>query len=132
MRPSSSPSNDVVFHEQFDYIRRHVIHAVGPVYSSKDKEQKAEQLASCYRTSLEIAVENELRHVVSRDPGQISAACFESGSIIQAFPSISTGVYSYPIVDATRIALNSVRTFLDSEAGTKVRTTFNSATRFRK
>jgi len=79
---------------------RHVIHAVGPVYSSKDKEQKAEQLASCYRTSLEIAVENELRHV--------------------AFPSISTGVYSYPIVDATRIALNSVRTFLDSEAGTKL------------
>ncbi|KAF8905039.1 hypothetical protein CPB84DRAFT_1677043 [Gymnopilus junonius] len=79
---------------------RHIIHAVGPVYSNRDREQKAEQLASCYRTSLEIAVENELKHV--------------------AFPSISTGVYSYPIVDATRIALNTVRVFLDTDVGNKL------------
>ncbi|KAF8962726.1 A1pp-domain-containing protein [Flammula alnicola] len=67
---------------------RYIIHTVGPVYSTRDKEEKAVQLASSYKTSLELAVENELRHT--------------------AFPSISTGIYSYPIVDATRIALNTL------------------------
>ncbi len=38
----------------------------------------------------------------------------------QAFPSISTGIYSYPIEDATRIALDTTRTFLESERGSKV------------
>jgi len=78
----------------------HIIHTVGPVYSSKDKEEKAELLESSYRTSLEVAVENDIRHI--------------------AFPSVSTGIYSYPIVDATRIALNTVRTFLESEDGNKI------------
>ena len=40
----------------------------------------------------------------------------------QAFPSISTGVYSYPIRDATRIALNEVRRFLESELADEVST----------
>jgi len=79
---------------------RHIIHTVGPIYSSREKEEKAQQLESSYKTSLELAVENALRHV--------------------AFPSISTGIYSYPIVDATRIALNTTRTFLESEAGNKL------------
>ncbi|CAA7265583.1 unnamed protein product [Cyclocybe aegerita] len=79
---------------------RHVIHTVGPVYSTRDKEEKAEQLASCYKTSMQLAVENTIRHV--------------------AFPSISTGIYSYPIVDATRIALDTVRTFIESEEGAKI------------
>ncbi|PPQ65299.1 hypothetical protein CVT26_000259 [Gymnopilus dilepis] len=79
---------------------RHIIHAVGPIYSSKDQEEKAEQLASCYKRSLEIAVENRLKHV--------------------AFPSISTGVYSYPITAATRIALRTVREFLESGEGDEV------------
>jgi O-acetyl-ADP-ribose deacetylase (regulator of RNase III) len=79
---------------------QYVIHTVGPVYSSTDVDVKAGQLASCYQTSLDVAVENGLRHV--------------------AFPSISTGIYSYPIVDATRIALHTVRDFLDSEKGNKL------------
>ncbi|KAG6917523.1 hypothetical protein DXG01_002270 [Tephrocybe rancida] len=44
---------------------RHVIHTVGPIYSSDAAEQKAKLLASCYKTSLEVAVENEVRHIVS-------------------------------------------------------------------
>jgi len=76
---------------------RHVIHTVGPIYFSPDVETKAEQLASCYKTSLQLAVANSLKHI--------------------AFPSISTGIYSYPVVDATAIALDEVRRFLDSEAG---------------
>ncbi|PPQ91035.1 hypothetical protein CVT25_013960 [Psilocybe cyanescens] len=79
---------------------RYIIHTVGPVFSSKYADEKAEQLESCYKTSLDLAVENGLEHI--------------------AFPSISTGIYSYPIVDATRIALNTVRTFLESEVGNKL------------
>ncbi|KJA22937.1 hypothetical protein HYPSUDRAFT_201753 [Hypholoma sublateritium FD-334 SS-4] len=78
---------------------RHIIHTVGPVYTFRDKEEKAAQLTSCYKTSLELAVDNAIRHI--------------------AFPSISTGIYSYPIADATHIALNTARMFLDSEQGRK-------------
>jgi len=74
----------------------HVIHTVGPVYSDSAVDKKAKQLASCYKTSLQLAVENKLKHI--------------------AFPSISTGVYGYPIDDATHIALNVTRSFLDSDA----------------
>ncbi|KAK0211081.1 A1pp-domain-containing protein [Desarmillaria ectypa] len=76
---------------------KHVIHTVGPIYSSKDIETKAEQLASCYRTSLELAAKNSLKHI--------------------AFPSISTGIYGYPIEDATHIALKEVRQFVTTEPG---------------
>jgi len=79
---------------------RHVIHTVGPVYSSSNVEEKAQQLASCYKTSLQLAVENSLKHI--------------------AFPSISTGIYGYPIKDATHIALDEVRRFFDSESGHKL------------
>jgi len=81
----------------YDLPALHVIHTVGPIYNSQERAERAEQLASAYRTSLAVAVENSIRHV--------------------AFPSISTGIYSYPVPDATRIALNEVRTFLDSEHG---------------
>jgi len=77
-----------------------VVHTVGPVYSAGAVEQKAKQLASCYRSSLQLAVENKLKHI--------------------AFPSVSTGVYGYPIADATHIALNTTREFLDSDAGNEM------------
>jgi O-acetyl-ADP-ribose deacetylase (regulator of RNase III) len=74
----------------------HVIHTVGPIYSSTKVSTVAEQLASCYRTSLEVAVQNACRSI--------------------AFPSISTGIYGYPIEDATHIALDTVRRFCDEKA----------------
>ncbi|KAJ7052580.1 A1pp-domain-containing protein [Mycena amicta] len=77
---------------------KHIIHAVGPVYSRS--ENRARQLASCYRMSLDIAVKNDLKHI--------------------AFPSISTGIYSYPISDATHVALETVRLYLETEDGTKL------------
>ncbi|KAL5525493.1 hypothetical protein ACEPAG_6829 [Sanghuangporus baumii] len=79
---------------------KHVIHTVGPVYSTSQVEIKAKQLASCYRRSLSIAAEKSFRSI--------------------AFPSISTGVYGYPIEDATEIALEETRRFLDSDNGTKL------------
>jgi O-acetyl-ADP-ribose deacetylase (regulator of RNase III) len=75
---------------------RHVIHAVGPVYRN-GTEGEAEQLASAYRRSLEVALQNGIRSV--------------------AFPSISTGAYGYPVAAAAGLALCTVRDFLTAHAG---------------
>ncbi|NDU76215.1 O-acetyl-ADP-ribose deacetylase [Actinomadura sp. DSM 109109] len=64
-----------------------VIHTVGPVYSSS--EDRSHQLASCYRESLRVA----------DDLGV--------GSI--AFPAVSAGIYGWPVDDAARIAVGTVR-----------------------
>ena len=66
----------------------YVIHTVGPVWHG-GKHGEAELLADCYRHSLEIAIERGIRSV--------------------AFPSISTGVYSYPVQQAAEIAIGAVR-----------------------
>lgn len=73
---------------------KHVIHAVGPVYSVTSKEAP-KLLASAYRRSLEIAAEHELQSV--------------------AFPAISTGVYRYPLDEAAEIALETTYQFLRDE-----------------
>ncbi|NYI04796.1 O-acetyl-ADP-ribose deacetylase [Allostreptomyces psammosilenae] len=66
---------------------RWVIHTVGPVYSvSRDRSG---ELADCYRSSLRVADELGARTV--------------------AFPAVSTGVYGWPMDDAARIALATVR-----------------------
>jgi O-acetyl-ADP-ribose deacetylase (regulator of RNase III) len=49
----------------------------------------------------------------------------------KAFPSISTGIYGYPIIEATRIALDEVRRFLDSEVEETVCVTLNLVVDFR-
>ena len=63
----------------------YVIHTVGPVYHAK--AQDAELLASCYANSLALAGQHKLKSI--------------------AFPAISTGVYGYPLEDATPIALKT-------------------------
>lgn len=70
---------------------RFVIHAVGPVYRD-GRHGEPELLASCYRRSLELAEKNGLHTL--------------------AFPSISTGVYGYPVEAAARIAIREIQTFL--------------------
>jgi O-acetyl-ADP-ribose deacetylase (regulator of RNase III) len=71
----------------------HVIHTVGPVYRD-GRHGEPELLASCYASSLRLAVAHGLRSI--------------------AFPAISTGVYGYPIHDAARIAVTTVRQTLQS------------------
>jgi O-acetyl-ADP-ribose deacetylase (regulator of RNase III) len=66
---------------------RFVIHAVGPVWRGGRREE-AGLLAGCYRESLRIAAERGLKTI--------------------AFPSISTGIYGYPIEEAARIAVETV------------------------
>ncbi|HEX8429159.1 O-acetyl-ADP-ribose deacetylase [Hymenobacter sp.] len=71
---------------------QHVIHTVGPVWNG-GHQQEPELLANCYRNSLQLATENQLRSL--------------------AFSSISTGVYGYPKAEATMIAVREVRAFLE-------------------
>ena len=55
----------------FIATRKYVIHAVGPqYYGSSDVKTKEEQLASCYRTSLQLAVQNSLKHIVRSPVGE--------------------------------------------------------------
>ena len=69
----------------------HVIHTVGPVWSGGDADEDR-LLASCYRRSLEVAAEHDLRTI--------------------AFPAISTGVYGFPVERAAQNAVRTVASFL--------------------
>jgi len=66
---------------------KHVIHAVGPVWSGGDKGED-DLLASCYRTALKLAAEHRLASI--------------------AYPAISTGIYRFPADRAARIAVGTV------------------------
>jgi len=67
---------------------KHIIHTVGPVWRGGGNGE-SELLASCYRRSIELAAANAATSV--------------------AFPSISTGIYGYPVALAARVAIASVR-----------------------
>jgi O-acetyl-ADP-ribose deacetylase (regulator of RNase III) len=69
---------------------RHVIHTVGPVWHGGSRREP-ELLASCYRRSLEVALENKLKSI--------------------AFPAISCGAYGFPLGKAVPIAVCTVRDF---------------------
>ncbi|MGM8885478.1 O-acetyl-ADP-ribose deacetylase [Psychrobacter sp. 1U2] len=72
----------------------YVIHTVGPIWHGGSKDEEA-LLTSCYQNSLELAVENKVASL--------------------AFPSISTGVYGYPIDKATEVAVNTVRNYIQDK-----------------
>ncbi len=71
-----------------------VIHTVGPIWTNYrlKEEEKYSLLASCYRRSLELAVEHGVKSI--------------------AFPSISTGVYRFPLEEAAQIAISEVKKFI--------------------
>jgi len=86
------PIGDAVITTGGNLKARHVIHAVGPVWRGGDEEE-AKLLASAYRRSLEVAVQNNLRSI--------------------SFPSISTGAFAYPVNLAAPIALKTIVEFLN-------------------
>ena len=84
------PTGEAKITKGYRLKARHVIHTVGPIYRD-GKHGEPELLASCYRQSLRLAKENGLHSI--------------------AFPSISTGVYGYPIEAAARIAMGELTRF---------------------
>ena len=73
---------------------KYIIHTVGPIYSGTAED--AAQLADCYCNSLNLAKEHDVHSI--------------------AFPAISTGVYGYPLEDATAIADKTVAQWLEDHA----------------
>ena len=69
----------------------YVIHTVGPIYSGREEDPKL--LSSCYWNCLELARANDIHSI--------------------AFPAISTGVYGYPLEEATRVAFDAVSDWLN-------------------
>ena len=81
---------------------RHVIHTVGPIYSGSAMD--AVMLRNCYWNSLELARANDLHSI--------------------AFPAISTGVYGYPLPEATQIALRTTTEWAAKYAEYEMEVTF--------
>lgn len=75
---------------------KYIIHTVGPIWHGGNQDEE-KLLADCYRNSLQIAVDQGIRSV--------------------AFPSISTGVYSFPKDKAAAIALRAVNQFIEANPG---------------
>lgn len=95
-RIGGCPTGEARITRAYRLPAKRVIHTVGPVWAGGTRREP-ELLAACYTNSLRLAFEHELRTV--------------------AFPSISTGVYGYPIELAAPIAVETVQDFLAKHGG---------------
>jgi O-acetyl-ADP-ribose deacetylase (regulator of RNase III) len=91
-RQGRLPTGQAVITTAGNMKSRHVIHTVGPIWRGGNSGE-AGLLASAYQESLKLAAENGLSSV--------------------SFPSISTGAYGYPLKEASRIAIQTVASFLE-------------------
>lgn len=87
------PAGEAVITDGGSLPSKYVIHTVGPVYRGGGNNE-AELLSLCYINSMTLADSRDIRHI--------------------AFPSISTGIYSYPVSLAAPIAVNTVKDYLSS------------------
>jgi len=85
--PDGLPTGQAVATTAGDLPARWVIHTVGPVYAKR--EDRRHLLVSCYRESLRVAD--------------------ELGAATVAFPAVSAGIYGWPMDDAARVAVETVR-----------------------
>jgi len=92
--PGGLPTGEAVITTAGRMPARYVIHTAGPVYG-REGGREAELLAAAYRNSLALAAAHALASV--------------------AFPSISTGAYSYPREEAAAVASRSIAEFLDGD-----------------
>ncbi len=92
--PDGLPTGKAVITSGGNLKARHVIHTVGPVWLG-GFHVEAELLKQAYKNSLRLAVSKGIKTI--------------------AFPSISTGAYHYPVEEASRVAMNTVKKFLEEE-----------------
>ncbi len=92
--PDGLPTGKAVITSGGNLKAKHVIHTVGPVWLG-GFHVEAELLKQAYKNSLRLAVARGLKTI--------------------AFPSISTGAYGHPIEEASRIAVKTVKDFLENE-----------------
>lgn len=92
--PNGLPTGKAVITTGGNLKARYVIHTVGPIWRGGDHGEP-ELLAEAYCNSLKLAVSRGLKTI--------------------SFPSISTGAYGYPIEKACRVALTTVKEFLERE-----------------
>lgn len=77
----------------FNLPAKYIIHTVGPIYLNSENDSIL--LENCYNNSLNLAVKNNLKSI--------------------AFPSISTGVYGYPIKEAAKVAVGAIKKWLSQD-----------------
>jgi O-acetyl-ADP-ribose deacetylase (regulator of RNase III) len=92
--PEGLPTGKAVITTGGNLKARHVIHTVGPIWRG-GKHGEPELLAEAYRNSLKIAVSKGIKTI--------------------AFPSISTGAYGFPMEEASKVALKTIREFSEKE-----------------
>ena len=92
------PTGEAKITKGYRLPAKFVIHTVGPIWRGGNSNED-QLLENCYKNSLKRAVENEIKTI--------------------AFPSISTGVYGFPIERASRIALKTVEAFLEKNESIK-------------
>src|SRR5262249_16050836 len=92
--PNGLPAGEAVITSGGNLAARYVIHTVGPI-KGRSGGRDAELLATCYRNSLSLAVENSLRTI--------------------AIPSISTGAYGYPSEEAAIVSSGAINGFLAND-----------------
>ncbi len=89
--PNGLPTGEAVITSGGNLTARFVIHTVGPIFE-RNNGNDAELLANCYKNSLNLAIENDLK--------------------IVAFPSISTGAFGYPKHEAAEVSSEAIKDFL--------------------
>lgn len=89
------PTGEAKISPGFNLPAKHVISTVGPVWGGGNRNED-ELLANCYKNSLKVAIENDIKTI--------------------AFPSISTGVYHFPIERASKIAVKEAKDFLEKNS----------------
>ena len=90
--PRGANTGEAVLTRGHNLNQPFIIHTPGPIYNAAHAQECEKLLRSCYRSCLEIAARERMESV--------------------AFPSISTGIYGYPMEDAARAALDETIAFL--------------------
>ena len=92
--PKGLPTGEAVITTGGNLPAKFVIHTVGPIYG-REPERQADLLAACYQNSLLLARKHNLSSI--------------------AFPSISTGAFGYPKIEAARVSSTAIRHFLAAD-----------------